>query len=563
VLSRTSAMRLVGRLILVAAAISAFWLNVHRAEDEGVFENAPIWVLDAVPAALTNMLVASAPRYTISDAVAEGYFVSPRQPPTAVAAVNSAIAKISRQDFGDAKPGYALLGNDDKGIVDFVELSFRVFGLRIESVATAYYAFLLVSAILFCWRYLENSMAMVALTTVLFAEFQVLPYLVFNPQLTSPLALRCLPILSMVACLHCALQFWRARVSLADIVAVSIQVLLVVFVLHMRSTAIWQVVFILGAGVVAALLLWCDRQHSGVVITASPRFAAVIVPAFLMIVGLIGLNAYRAFAFPAEYGEGKQITTRVTWHNIYSGFALDPQLAKEHSLRIDDQSEYVDVGRALKERGDIDLWRRIGGDRPDFSGIKWASYDPVARDVMFEMCRKEAGRCLETFLIYKPYYFFDTLMWFYGLKDYPLVTDAFVSNYFGDVVKSQVQQATESLKQRGLTAAPWGAGFVWMLSAMVVGVLMTQSGGRAFGSWSVLTSLAMMALASLIPSMLGYPAPHGMADAVVAINAALQSATILAVILLFRSVAGSSAERIVRAVSKALDVPNDIHQLEA
>ena len=544
--TKTSAMRCVGRLILVAAALSAFWLNVMRAEDEGVFKNAPFWVLDAVPAALTNIFAPSAPRYTISDAVADAYLGSPRQPPGSAEAVNSAIAKVTRQDFTHAARGYALLGNDDKGIVDFVELAFRVFGLRIESVAIAYYALLLLSSLLFCWRYWNNCMAMVALTSVLFAEFQILPYLVFNPQLTSPLALRCIPIISVIACLHCALHYWRTRATLTDLAAVFLQALLIVFVLNVRSTAIWQPLLLLGFGLIFALRRWRDRRRNSTV-DPLPRFMAMIMPSLLMVIALAALNAYRALAFPAEYSAGEQITTRVIWHNIYSGFALHPRLAAEHALRIDDMSELADVGRALKQQGKLNLWQRLGGETPNFSKINWAVYDPVVGEVLVELCRKETRDCLETFLIYKPYYFFDTLLWFYGLTEFPSVADVFVSTYFGDIVKTQVQEATAKLRQRGLTAAPWGSGFVWLLLVLAIGALIAQMRSRRPRIEGPVVSLAAMALMSTAPSMIGYPAPHGMANSVVAINATLQfAATAIAVVLLRRAADFGFAKNFLR-----------------
>jgi hypothetical protein len=531
---KTSAASYLGRLLIAMVAAVVFWLNVTRAEDEGVFKNPPIWVLDAIPAALSHIFIASASRYTVSTDIADVYYGIPRQSPQSETDVNSAIAKVSRQDFRVAKPGYALLGNDDKGIVDFVELSFRVFGLRVESVATAYYALLLFSASLFYWRYWRDCTALAALTCLLFAEFQVLPYETFNPQLSSPLALRCLPILSLIACLHCSFHYWKSRVVSADLIALLLQALVITFVLHMRSTTIWQPLLLLVFAVIAASRRWYNWRRGRMVASFS-RFIVTIMPSLLLVLSLGALSTYHTFGFPAEYRAGEQISTRVMWHNIYSGFALDPRLAAEHALRIDDWSIYADVGRALEQGGDADRWRQMGGETPNFGGIKWAAYDLAVRDVMLDLCRKDPIDCLETFVVYKPYYFFDTLLWFYGLKEYPSVADKFVSNYFGDIVKSQVIGATANLRQRGLTAAPWGSGFGWVLLALVAGLLLAQRRGHLQRGKGAMISFSMMALASIIPSILGYPAPHGMADSVVTINAAMQFSSVVTVILLVQS----------------------------
>lgn len=170
-----------GMLILVVAV--ALLLNVFRAAQFGVFHNAPMWVLHAVPAALSHMYVKSIPRYTFSPQIFDAYFVTPWVPPGTPAEVNSAISRISALDFSKTSSAYTLLGNDDKGIVDLVEISFRLFGLRIESVALSYYSLLFLSTVVFVWRYRQRPLAMAAAACVLFSMYQFLPFEVFNVRI--------------------------------------------------------------------------------------------------------------------------------------------------------------------------------------------------------------------------------------------------------------------------------------------------------------------------------------------------------------------------------------------
>jgi len=51
-----------------------------------------------------------------------------------LAAIDATINSITQLDATQVDRSYRLLGNDDKGIVDFVSIAFRIFGLRIEQV---------------------------------------------------------------------------------------------------------------------------------------------------------------------------------------------------------------------------------------------------------------------------------------------------------------------------------------------------------------------------------------------------------------------------------------------
>jgi hypothetical protein len=72
--------------------------------------------------------------------------------------------------------------------------------------------------------------------------------------------------------------------------------------------------------------------------TASWRSTALAVGSTvsLAVGAYLGVQLYQATALPEEYRRGDQITTRVFWHNIFSGLAFHPDFAERYSLRIDD-----------------------------------------------------------------------------------------------------------------------------------------------------------------------------------------------------------------------------------
>jgi hypothetical protein len=212
---------------------------------------------------------------------------------------------------------------------------------------------------------------------------------------------------------------------------------------------------------------------------------------------------------------------------VYSGFALHPKLSEQEHLRIDDISILVATGRYLKNTGREDYWREIGGESKGFGDIKWARYDPIVRDMMVSLCVDQPLPCAETFLLYKPYYFVDTMLWFYRIRQSSQVAAAFDSIYFGDIGTKQMATVSLELDKRNFSAAPWRNGFLWFGTLVVTGLALARNtSGKSIG----ILCMLCFSLVSITPSIAGYPAPLGMIDAAVLFTATAQ---LIAVIMAF------------------------------
>jgi len=103
----------------------------------------------------------------------------------------------------------------------------------------------------------------------------------------------------------------------------------------------------------------------------------------------------------------------------------------------------------------------------------------------------------------------------------PTASIGFANRRLCNGLDTQIEEATAQLQQRGFIAAPRGGGFPWLLGPLIVGMLMQSWKSTAIYA-AVPVSLALTALASLLPSFVGFPVPHGIMDSVVAINAAAE-----------------------------------------
>jgi hypothetical protein len=490
-------------LLLVALV---FAVLVQRGTSLGMHTRPPVWVVDAVPAAVSDVVYGREKPYTSLAVISEQYTsLLGGTPSPDGATVDQAIARVAALDPTSLDRSYRLLGVDDKGIVDFVALAFRAFGLQVASVFWLYVVILGLSCSLFAVAWFNRPAYLAALAGLLAMYVLVMPTLAFNAQVTSVLALRAFPALSMVACLHGLLFIAQPSRSALQIVALVLQVGLIVFVEHVRSTTAWQLAVLAFAALgVGAFRL---RQHRGwrlAVLTCCPL-------AFVLF-GQAALDRYRAWVYPIEYQRGDQILTRGTWHNVFSGFALQPEMAARYQLKIDDVSIMAATGHYLQEAGRVQDWVQMGGTSPHFTGLRWAAYDQAVRDMLVARCAATPGLCLAAVALDKPRSLLGQLAWVYGLRDLPPDLEVFTSPEVGDTVKEQVVDATRRLDQTGLRAYPWSPGVV-LLSVIFV---WTMLGGRSGQVRAAGLAVAALLAGSLLPTLIGYPAPHAIAEPAIA-----------------------------------------------
>jgi hypothetical protein len=570
-LARLEATRTAARLaslVGLVLVVAAFGMLVSRAVTLDFFNRQPIWVADAIPAALSELYYGHDKRYTALESVRRRFFARVDREVATARTVNAALRRLEETAENSRGEPYVLLGPDDKGIVDLIEGGFLLFGLRAESIAAFYFALLALSCLLYTLAFWRSPAALLALAAFLGMFYLVEPMIMHNGQLRSILALRVLPILSIVACLHCLLfmaSSLHARVHGWKIVLVALQVVLIAFTIHLRSTTLWQVATILsfGVAVVAVLYAWKPltprpplsrtgrggahqqgaessplhrsgqdvgeadiraAQRLGVRAARRSTLLAAGVTIGLTVGGYLGLQAYQALALPEEYRRGDEIATRVFWHNIFTGLAYHPELHERFKIWLDDVSIMAATGRYLQETGQQDRWLDMGGKLPildpgsgsasEFEAVKFAKYDPAVKEMLIARCSTLVQACLETLVWYKPVSLLGNLAWLYGFRALPPDLDVTVSPYFGDILKQQIIGMTSGLDGGGRRAFLWTPLVLLIVGPFVV-LLLAETRER---TWAAFWACLGLALGSTIPTVVGYAAPHTIAESGIAVG---------------------------------------------
>jgi hypothetical protein len=516
--SRVGLGTLLATLLAIALVVAAFGMTVARTVVLEMDTHPPRWVIDAIPAALSELYFKHPHRYTVLTSVRERFYDRLPGRDASAREIDTAIRRVSEIRPGRAGGPYTLLGPDDKGIVDLVRISFQLFGLRAESVTMLYFVILLASCLVYVVAFWRSTSRLMLLAAFLVMLYLALPMVTYNAQLRSILALRAMPVLSMVACLHCLLFMagsLRERPSVCQIGLVAIQVALIAFTMHLRTTTFWQILTIIGFGVV--VLIVASVRRVGLA-TVPRRWTALGVSATIAssVAGYWGVQAYQAATLPEEYRRGDQIATRVFWHNIFSGLAYHPELAERYQLRIDDASIFAAARDYLAETGRYDLWLAMGGeDAVEFQALNFTKYDLIAREMLFARCTTYLRECAEAVLYYKPVSLVGSLAWLYGLRSLPPDLEIVVSRRApagGDEVKREYIVTTEQMDAHGQRA------YLWAPIALMIILPFTLLLAREPRS-SLLIGLAGaigLMIGSLIPTVIGYPLPHTILETAIA-----------------------------------------------
>lgn len=183
----------------------AFGISFERAITLGMQKYVPVSVFEAIPPAISNLIFAHDKKYTSLTTVNEMFRSDLLNQAPDAEHINASIAHIVNSSPIGSDRSYQLMGPDDKGMVDFVTIAFRLFGLEVQSTLYLFFLILFISCCCFILGFFRSSSSLLLLMAFLIEFYLVLPMIAFNPQLNSVLSYRALPILSMVACLHCLL----------------------------------------------------------------------------------------------------------------------------------------------------------------------------------------------------------------------------------------------------------------------------------------------------------------------------------------------------------------------
>lgn len=477
------------RLAALTLITGCLALNVCQARVVGMHQVVSFWAAQAVPAALGNLCFDQPHDYRGLVGVRDLFGVVPWQP--TAQGVNDGIENVLAHRHEPIDRTWYLVSPDDKGIIDFVELAFVLFGYRAESLLPLYWAGLAASCLVFWLRFGGRPWAVALLVAFLLAHCCALPVIAINPQLRSVLALRFMSLWGVVATLHLVLET-RSGESLWPVrwLGVAYQTAMILFVLHIRFSAIWEVLCVAGVAATVAFRLW--RQDG-----LGKRLLAAAVPAVLLLAGTCGLSAYKRSAISRAYYSGGG-ASHVFWHSVFSGLAFSPVLGPKFGIGIDDVSIYDCTHRFLVERGQGRRWEKMGRSEQ--------RYDQAVRDMFFTTCLEYPREVFSTYVYHKPRALVLYIAWLMRLADDPPDVQVLWTR-----ANEELDGITARMDRYDRSFRLFRPGcFVLLLLTLLWAHRSVRAHMR-----DVAAAFVPLAACSLMPSLLGYPTSHTINDALV------------------------------------------------
>ena len=437
---------------------------------------------------------------------------------------------------------HSLKGQFNPALVDYYSLSFLLFGYQFQSLLYFYFLLLAIQTLIFFvqFRHTDNIIAMLIL--FLIAHYMTLTALRFpGNQLDAPNNYRFLPVLAILPMLHiCLLSLCQRKVNTPVVLGAVTQALQLAFIIQCRTSAYWVLV---PVACVAAwpMYLQARRRKSRVLaVTNAPPAPHWLLHSFatswwpvLLAFGMVFLMGpfYRSQQ-AAVYLEDPNAAAHQFWHNVFIGLALHPDIRLEYTGMVpDDVSDrskkensiisklksfyfkYTFEGHASDQFSFVAVAKRyavLGKDPKNIFGanarinkdgvafdwdeVQTSIFDREVGKLVWEVVLKYPGLVLEQVFVAKPILF----SWYYLTCYIPFKYEC---AFWG----GRNNHLTEPLA------------LLVIFTGLAYAVILAR---KNFGA-SVHGALGLLLLCfgcSLIPSLLVYPEPWVIGDAVVALT---------------------------------------------
>lgn len=367
-------------LMITATLFCAIAQNaLHQGMPKPV---SPRYTLYAIPAAV-SLLRGYQHDYTAQMAIA-GLFIYHPEGDTD-AQIKQQLDMPTPQDVG-----LWFVSGDDKGLIDLTYGAFLLFGPVLDSIIKAVLLMIGLSVGLFTLQFFRNDAQMASLVAVLSGLYAVLFTIGLTHQSVTIAEPRFFGAIALCSSLHLMLLAGRGRpLSWLEWLLAGAQTCIIVFVIHLRSSEVWQVLAILTFALTAAALRTISWR-------SALRMAA------LPTVGLVALTAYKHATFNERYFE-QEVSTRVFWHNALLGLAINPVLQKRYGFSTLDDASVTDAVRhhMLQENRTDDaaaIYPRDNYASGNFNNFNWSAYEIEARSFYLYILTQNPGEVVKTYV---------------------------------------------------------------------------------------------------------------------------------------------------------------------
>jgi hypothetical protein len=318
--------------------------------------------------------------------------------------INTAIEKAVHFKWPfDPNEGIRGSGGDDLGFVDYVRVSFYLFGYRLQSLYFTYFVIFGISALAFIYAFRARPALVTFLVIVCAAQVFLFSSSIFDAEslgsISDPRFLSALGIIpgAHLACLVLT-RSWPTR---SNIALGLLQSLILVFAFWIRASAIW---IIFGVLVLSAVIVVQDIRMRRLKVRSMWSLGILLaVWALQMLWASIGVHPI--------YKEKGEIPHHVVWHAVFYQLQFHPEWAEKYAAEYDnakfDELPAVAAKKYLTRHPDAaSAAIYLTEDKEHF---KIAAAETYTRKAFFEFLVNDPKFVLEAYFVYSPITVFQIL----------------------------------------------------------------------------------------------------------------------------------------------------------
>ena len=297
------------------------------------------------------------------------------------------IVELAKESNKEARLIYE---NEDIGLIDFYKFAFFVFGFNMFSLMSAYYLILFSSLIIWVvYFYKETSKLFFPI--LFLSSHAVIIFLLpsFGDEIVVTHSRRFLPALTIIPTIFIIVNLMENKLfSLRTFILNILQIFILFFIFHSRSTALFQ---FLNICFIITLILILNRCQLRELLSRAKNFTNIC---FSLIIILIFYKVLMFVNINPLYS--KVVSKHLFWHSAYIGLSSHPDSILKYNIYNSDgaASDYV-VEYTQKEYGDKNWKSRFG----------FVGYERILKNKYFEILKSDTSFFLYNYLV-KPFDFF-------------------------------------------------------------------------------------------------------------------------------------------------------------
>jgi hypothetical protein len=477
-------------LILLIATTFFFALAVSKHLGLSRADPSSRMRLHAIPVAISQIYHGRKHDYTAYWSVAMQFH---NETPLAIAIQSAVTMPVSPQD----RTYYWTA--DDRGLSDFVNIGFRLFGPSMSALFYYWYLLFGLSIFFAVARFRRDPTALTVIACGVISVAATLPALTraassaFAEASIHLTESRMFDVLAAVAAIHLILTMFRpaATPRWLNIGTMIAQAGLIAGCVHARTSVSWLFMGLLALGLFALLRRWQDFPKH-------PRANPVTAVLITVVIAWAGIHLYQRLMFNDAYRA--QIGPRTFWHNVLMGLGANSTLAHTLNIELTDKSAIDAVITDMRKRNDPRLteqWetQNILNSLGSHTTFDWRTYERVARDLI-----------IRTFVAH-PVTMLTLLLWDKPNEVIRTITCGFLAI-------DRTCEQTQAGVPRGRTQHVGKLRWVWlglfvMLSGSLFLVRRNEPGPVRHGDPAdvrgLVPAVLFMALVGLAPSIIVYP----------------------------------------------------------